>query len=158
MTPDEQHTQYFDKNPQGNHTSPSPETLRMFGDLRDTMKSHVDAYVEHIKEHEVYRAEMKAFMSSIDKKLDINTVKTEEGMAHINRRLDIANGRTAKLESKAETNEKEILILKERTGNLQSESVTRKKNISEIFVDTIKWAVTGIIGGATSLITYFIIN
>lgn len=33
--PDRQHTKYYEKNPNGNHDMPSPETLRFMGDQKE---------------------------------------------------------------------------------------------------------------------------
>lgn len=149
MTPDEQHTEYFKNNPNGNHTSPSPETLRLISEIRDTQKEHTTAYTEHLKEHEMYHREMRDFMTTIDKKIDINTVKTEEGMSAINKRLDIANGRTAKIEQRAEKNEKDILLILDRQAN----RINRDKTIGEFLIDILKFIVTGVIGAAVTIFT-----
>ena len=53
MTPDEQHKKYFSENPQGNHESPSGETLRFmnktdsrYNYLQETMLGIKDTLIE----------------------------------------------------------------------------------------------------------------
>jgi len=49
MTPDEQHEKYYRDNPNGNHSEPSPETLRFMSEQIEINKKNIEDHAE-IKE------------------------------------------------------------------------------------------------------------
>lgn len=85
MNPDEQHKQYYDKNPNGNHTVPAPETLR-FMQRTDLAMKDIVKEVENQKEMISETHKIAALMQS--------------DISHIKEAVDAIQQQTSKISSR----------------------------------------------------------
>lgn len=90
--PDEQHKDYYSKNPNGNHTMPSPETLR-FMEKQEKINEKIMEGLSDIKTH----------LAKHDEKLESILAQTTK-----------TNGRVNELESWKSNNNEYIQDCKER--------------------------------------------